>query len=79
MSIESEDIDAAVSAGVMPQSQAVALRAFVASGRSQLEQAGSEDERFRFMTGFNDFFFAIGILLLGFGMMFFTPAFRCRA
>ncbi len=73
MSIESEDIDAAVAAGVMPQTQADALRAFVAKRRrTRLEQAGAEDERFRFMTGFNDFFFAIGILLLGFGMMFFT-------
>jgi hypothetical protein len=73
LSIESEDIDAAVTAGVMPQTQADALRAFVAERhRSRLEQAGAEDERFRFMTGFNDFFFAIGILLLGFGMMFFT-------
>jgi hypothetical protein len=73
LSIESEDIDAAVAAGVMPQAQADALRAFVAERhRSRLEQAGAEDERFRFMTGFNDFFFAIGILLLGFGMMFFT-------
>lgn len=73
MSIESEDIDAAIAAGVMPQAQADALRAFVAERhRSRLEQAGTEDERFRFMTGFNDFFFAIGILLLGFGMMFFT-------
>jgi hypothetical protein len=73
VSIESEDIDAAIDAGVMPQSQADALRAFVAErNRSRLEQAGAEDERFRFMTGFNDFFFAIGILLLGFGMMFFT-------
>jgi hypothetical protein len=71
--MESEDIDAAVAAGVMPQAQADALRAFVAERhRSRLEQAGSEDERFRFMTGFNDFFFAIGIVLLGFGMMFFT-------
>jgi hypothetical protein len=73
LSIESEDIDAAVAAGVMPRTQADALRAFVAERhRSRLEQAGAEDERFRFMTGFNDFFFAIGILLLGFGMMFFT-------
>jgi hypothetical protein len=73
LSIESEDIDAAVAAGVMPQTQADALRAFVAKRRrSRLAQNGQEDERFRFMTGFNDFFFAIGILLLGFGMMFFT-------
>jgi len=73
VSIQSEDIDAAIAAGVMPQAQADSLRAFVAERhRSRLEQAGQEDERFRFMTGFNDFFFAIGILLLGFGMMFFT-------
>ncbi len=73
MSIESEDLDAAVAAGVLPQGQAEALRAFVAGRRrSQLDQAGREDERFRFMTGFNDFFFAIGILLLGFGIAFFT-------
>jgi hypothetical protein len=73
LSIESEDIDAAVAAGVMPQTQADALRVFVAKRhRSRLAQNGQEDERFRFMTGFNDFFFAIGILLLGFGMMFFT-------
>jgi hypothetical protein len=73
LSIESEDIDAAVAAGVMPQTQADALRVFVANRhRSRLAQNGQEDERFRFMTGFNDFFFAIGILLLGFGMMFFT-------
>jgi hypothetical protein len=73
LSIESEDIDAAIAAGVMPQAQADALLAFVAERhRSRLEQAGAEDERFRFMTGFNDFFFAIGILLLGLGMMFFT-------
>jgi hypothetical protein len=73
VSIESEDIDAAIAAGVMPQAQAAKLRAFIAERhRSRLEQAGAEDERFRFMTGFNDFFFAIGILLLGFGMMFFT-------
>src|SRR4029077_6161397 len=35
-------------------------------------QTGQEDESFRFMTGFNDFFFAIGILLLGSGIAFFT-------
>lgn len=73
MSIESEDLDAAVVAGVMPQAQADALRAFVAERRSIAPKQGDmEDERFRFMTGFNDFFFAIGILLLGFGMAFFT-------
>jgi hypothetical protein len=73
VSIESEDLDAAVVAGVMPQAQADALRVFVAERRGiGSKQSDTEDERFRFMTGFNDFFFAIGILLLGFGMAFFT-------
>ena len=73
MNIESDDLDAAVAAGVMPQAQADALRVFVAERRSVAPKQGdTEDERFRFMTGFNDFFFAIGILLLGFGMAFFT-------
>jgi hypothetical protein len=73
LTIEREDLDAAVAAGVLPQAQADALRRFVGEQRrSRLEQAGREDEHFRFMRGFNDFFFAIGILLLGFGMIFFA-------
>lgn len=73
MNIESEDLDAAVTAGVVTQPQADALCKFVAGRRrSRFEQSGQEDEHFRFMTGFNDFFFAIGILLLGFGVNFFT-------
>jgi len=76
LSIESEDLDAAVAAGVLPQAQADALRTFVAERRSAVPAAGDqEDERFRFMTGFNDFFFAIGILLLGFGVLFFSGEF----
>lgn len=73
MRLDSEDIDAAVAAGVIPQAQADALRAFAATRRrGPLAQSGQEDENFRFMTGFNDFFFAIGILLLGTGCAFFT-------
>ena len=73
MSLERDDIDAAVAAGVIPQAQADALLAFaVERRRTPLQQSGQEDESFRFMTGFNDFFFAIGILLLGFGIAFFV-------
>ncbi len=73
MSLERDDIDAAVAAGVIPQAQADALNAFVAERRrGPFAQSGQEDESFRFMTGFNDFFFAIGILLLGSGIAFFT-------
>jgi hypothetical protein len=71
--LERDDIDAAVAAGVIPQAQADALKAFAAERRrARFGQSGQEDESFRFMTGFNDFFFAIGILLLGTGCAFFT-------
>jgi hypothetical protein len=73
LSLERDDIDAAVAAGVIPQVQADALNAFAAERRrTRFGQIGQEDESFRFMTGFNDFFFAIGILLLGSGIAFFT-------
>jgi hypothetical protein len=73
LSLERDDIDAAVAAGVIPQAQADALSAFVAARRrARFVESGQEDESFRFMTGFNDFFFAIGILLLGSGITFFT-------
>jgi hypothetical protein len=73
LSLERDDIDAAVAAGVIPQAQADALNAFAAERRrARFGQNGQEDESFRFMTGFNDFFFAIGILLLGSGIAFFT-------
>ena len=75
MSVENEDIDAAVAAGVIPQEQADALRSFAAERRrARFGQSGQEDESFRFMTGFNDFFFAIGILLLGSGITFFATS-----
>jgi hypothetical protein len=71
--LERDDIDAAVAAGVIPQAHADALNAFAAERRrARFGQSGQEDESFRFMTGFNDFFFAIGILLLGSGSAFFT-------
>jgi hypothetical protein len=73
MNIESEDLDAAITAGVVTQAQADALRTFVTSrNQTHTAQLGSEDEHFRFMRGFNDFFFAIGILLFGFGIAFFA-------
>ena len=73
MTIEREDLDAAIEAGVVTSAQAEALRAFVAQrNQSTAALLGSEDEHFRFMRGFNDFFFAIGILLLGFGICFFA-------
>lgn len=71
MNINSDDLDAAVAAGVMPASQADALRDFVASRVNAPVSYGMEDERFRFMRGFNDFFFAIGIALFGAALIYY--------
>ena len=70
--IQPDDLEAAVAAGVLPETQADALRAFVAKRHLAPVRSGMEDERFRFMRGFNDFFFAIGIVLLGAATIFFT-------
>jgi hypothetical protein len=69
VNIQPDDLDAAVAAGVMPAAQADALRRFVANRNRAALSYGMEDERFRFMRGFNDFFFAIGIVLLGAAMI----------
>ncbi len=70
--IQPDDLDAAVAAGILPEANAEALRIFVAERHRTPARFGMEDERFRFMRGFNDFFFAIGILLLGAASIFFT-------
>ena len=74
MTITSDDLDAAVAAGVMPASQADALRNFVAGRADAPVSDGMEDERFRFMRGFNDFFFAVGVVLLGSAMLYYLGA-----
>jgi hypothetical protein len=74
--VEDDDLEAAVAEGVLTQAQLDALRTFVSSRRASAERA--DDERFRFMRGFNDFFFAVGIVLFGAGITFFagTSAFK---
>ncbi len=72
-----DDLDAAAAEGFVTAEQVAALRAF--AERRERERAAllGHEERFRFMRGFNDFFFAVGILLFGGGMAFFalpTPA-----
>ena len=66
--LDDADLDAAVAEGVLTQDRADALRSFAAKRRSAAIAELADEERFRFMRGFNDFFFAIGILLLGFGL-----------
>jgi hypothetical protein len=70
--IEQDDLAAGVAQGIITDAQASALRA-LAAGRAKARTAAlSHEERFRFMRGFNDFFFASGVLLFGFGAAYFT-------
>jgi hypothetical protein len=66
------DLKLAVSEGIVTEEQAAALRAL--GDRRERERSAllGHEERFRFMRGFNDFFFAVGILLFGGGMAFFA-------
>jgi hypothetical protein len=68
--IDDDDLEAAVVEGVITSPQLDALRKFVGSRKATAERA--DDERFRFMRGFNDFFFAVGIVLFGAGIAFFA-------
>jgi uncharacterized membrane protein YGL010W len=67
-----DDLDAAVAEGIVTDAQAVALREFAAERDKRRAVARGHEERFRFMRGFNDFFFAVGVLMLGFGVGFFA-------
>lgn len=66
-----EDVDASVTAGIVTAEQAQALRAYAEKREQARAIALGHEERFRFMSGFNDFFFAIGVVLLGAGMGYF--------
>lgn len=55
------DIDQAIEAGVMPAAVATAFRDHVAALRAT---PAVDEEHFRFLTGFNDIFVTIAILLL---------------
>jgi hypothetical protein len=72
VTLTSDDLEAAAAEGIVTSAQAEALREFVLKRERQRAVVLGHEERFRFMRGFNDFFFAIGVVLLGFGLMFFT-------
>jgi hypothetical protein len=62
MDIRSDDLDAAVSAGILDASARDRLVAFA---RSRAEgTAGPDNESFRFLTGFNDIFVTLACLLV---------------
>lgn len=56
-----EDLNSAVSAGVISADAANALRAHVASSRDAVP---ADAEHFRLVTGFNDIFVSIGVVIL---------------
>jgi hypothetical protein len=70
--LHDDDLDAAVGVAIVTQAQADSLREFAVKRRSTGVAERADEERFRFMRGFNDFFFAIGVALLGVGLVLFA-------
>jgi hypothetical protein len=70
--LHDDDLDAAVGAAIVTQAQADSLREFAVKRRSTGVAERADEERFRFMRGFNDIFFAIGVALLGVGLVLFA-------
>lgn len=63
-----DDLEAAIDANVLTPEQADKLRAFALARSKPAVGARADEERFRFIRGFNDIFFAIGVALLGGGL-----------
>jgi hypothetical protein len=67
--LKDTDIDAAVAKGLMTEAQAAELRNLA----RQRAAEQSHEERFRFIKGFNDVFFTIGVMLFLIGVAYFMP------
>ena len=72
MMLQEADLEAAVAEGIVTAEQAAALRALAEQRAREQAMALGHEERFHFMRSFNDLFFAIGVALLGGGLLFFT-------
>jgi hypothetical protein len=72
MLLRDHDLDAAVAEGIVTSDQAAALREFAQKRERERSILEGHEERFRFMRGFNDFFFAIGVVLLAGGITYFV-------
>lgn len=77
--LHDEDLEAAIGAGIVTQAQADALRTFASERRTLGAAERADEERFRFMRGFNDFFFAIGVALLAAGLAFLSASVAAQA
>jgi hypothetical protein len=67
------DIDDAVAQGIVTPEQAAALRELAEQRERERAAALSHEERFRFLRGFNDIFFSIGVVLFLLGLAYYTP------
>ncbi len=65
--IASDDLRAAVGAGVLSEAQAAALAALADSRRGAREDLAAGDEPFELFRGFNEIFIVIGLLILAGG------------
>ena len=74
--LKQKDLEAAISAGIISEEQADQLNDFAASRRKARGFAAGRDERFRLLGGFNDFFVAIGVVLLALGVWFGASNFK---
>jgi hypothetical protein len=75
--LRDDDLERAVAEGIVTEAQVAALRELARRRETARAIELGHEERFRFMRGFNDFFFAVGIALFAGGMAFFalpTPA-----
>jgi hypothetical protein len=68
------DLDAAVAQGIVSEQQAAALRTLAQQRERERAIALGHEERFRFLKGFNDVFFTIGVVLFLIGIAFFMPS-----
>jgi hypothetical protein len=72
--LEEQDLDAAAAQGIISAEQAAGLRNFALQREKERAALHGHEERFRFMSGFNDFFLAIGVVMLGAGVIYFIPS-----
>jgi hypothetical protein len=69
------DLEEAVQTGIITQEQSLALQDLPAKRRTARHSYALGDERFVFMKNFNEFFIALGVVLLGVGLWFAAAAF----
>jgi hypothetical protein len=66
--IRNDDIEDAVSRGIISRPQAEQLFQIAATRHKARSFAVGSEERFRLLGGFNDFFIAVGVVLVGIGL-----------